>query len=79
MIENGQGVSGRLPVAVVQDLHRKVEGDPVTEQQILRFILGRYGARNLFYLPPQAAAAARLRPGDFIRAAKRWCEPELSL
>jgi len=58
--------------------HLALGGDPVTEEMILRFIADRYGARNLFYLPPKVAAEALRRPADFIRAAKRHCEPELA-
>ncbi len=67
---------GRLPVATVQRIERLVGGDPLTEGQIMEFVGGRYGARSLVYLPPQVAAAILKRPADFIRAAKRYCEPE---
>jgi hypothetical protein len=30
-------------------------------------------------LPPHVAAEVVKRPADFIRAAKRYCEPELAL
>jgi hypothetical protein len=70
---------GRLPVAMVQRIERLVGGDPVTEEQILRFIAARYGAKNLLYLPPHVAAEIVKRPADFIRAAKRYCQPELGL
>jgi hypothetical protein len=43
----------------------------------LRFIAGRYGAKSLVYLPGQVAAEILKRPADFVRAAKRYCEPEL--
>lgn len=69
--------SGRLPVATVQRIERLVGGDPVTEEQILRFIGARYDARSLLYLPPHVAAEILKRPADFIRAAKQYCEPEL--
>ncbi len=68
----------RLPVATVLRLERVLGGDPVTEDQVLRFIAARYGAKNLFYLPPQVAAAVFKRPGDFLSAARRHCQPELS-
>ena len=67
----------RLPVATVQRMERLVGGDPVTEEQILRFIGARYGAKSLFYLPPHVAAQVCKRPGDFVRAAKQYCQPEL--
>jgi hypothetical protein len=51
----------------------------VTEDQILRFIAAQYGAKNLFWLPRKVAAAILKRPADFIRAAKQYCQPELSL
>ena len=69
----------RLPVATVLRIERLVGGDPVTEDQILRFIAARYGAKNLLYLPRHVAAAILKRPADFITAAKRHCQPELAL
>ena len=68
----------RLPVATVLRVERLVGGDPVTEDQVLRFIGARYGAKNLFYLPRHVVAAILKRPSDFIRGAKRHCQPELA-
>ncbi len=68
----------RVPVGTVQRIERLVGGDPITEEKILRFIGARY-AKGLFYLPPHVAAQACKRPADFLRAAKRYCEPELNL
>jgi hypothetical protein len=76
--ESGGG-TGRLPVATVQRIERLVGGDPVTEEQILRFIAARYGAKHLLYMPPHVAAEICKRPADFIRAAKQYCQPELAL
>ncbi len=70
--------TGRLRVYDVQRLHQVLGGDPVTEGLILRFIGDRWGARNLFYLPANVAAEILRRPADFIRAAKRHYQPELS-
>ena len=67
----------RLPVATVLRIERLVGGDPVVEDQVLRFIAARYGAKNLLYLPRHVAAAILKRPGDFLGAAKQYCEPEL--
>jgi hypothetical protein len=67
----------RIDVATVQRIERLVGGDPLTEDQILRFIGSRYGANDLFYLPPHVAAEVCKRPADFIQAAKQYCEPEL--
>ncbi len=67
----------RLPVGTVQRIERLVGGDLVTEGQILRFIEARYGSKSLLYLPVAVAAQICKRPADFIRAAKRYCEPEL--
>ena len=67
----------RLPVATVGRIERLVGGDLVVEDQVLRFIAGRYGAKSLLYLPRHVAAEILKRPADFIRAAKRYCEPEL--
>ena len=71
-------ISGeRLPVQTVQRMERLVGGDPVVEEQILRFLVARFVAKNLFYLPPHVAAEVCKRPADFIRAAKQYCQPEL--
>jgi hypothetical protein len=69
--------SGRIPANRVERIQRLVGGDVVLEEQILRFIRARYGARSLVFLPPHVAAEVVRRPADFIRAAKRYCEPEL--
>ena len=75
---NGEGVMAqRLPVATVLRLERLLGGDPVTEDQVLRFIGAQYGARNLLYLPPKVAGAVLKRPSDFLCAARRHCQPEL--
>ncbi len=68
-----------LPVSTVLRMERVVGGDPVTEEQVLRFIRARYGAKSLLYLPPHVATEVLKRPADFIRAAKWWCQPELAL
>ena len=68
----------RVSADTVRRMERLVGGDPVTEEQILRFIGARYGAKNLFSLPPHVAAAVCKRPADFLAAAKRYCEPELN-
>jgi hypothetical protein len=69
--------TGRLPAATVEHLHRLMGGDGRVEEMVLRFIADRYGAVNLFYLPPHVAKAVIKRPADFIRAVKQHCEPEL--
>lgn len=66
-----------LPVETVQRLHYLLAGDPVLEGFILAYISERYGARNLFHLPPHVAAAIIDRPGDFIRAVKKHYEPDI--
>jgi hypothetical protein len=70
---------GRIPASRVERIQRLVGGDAVLEEQILRFIKARYGARSLLYLPPHVAAEVVRRPADFVRAAKRYSEPELAL
>jgi hypothetical protein len=71
-------VTGRQRVGDVQRMHDAIGGDPVTEAMILRFIADRYGARNLLQVSPKVAAEILKRPVEFIRAAKRHCEPELN-
>src|ERR1041385_1086873 len=68
----------RLPVQMVERLHRAVGGDARVENIILRFIADRYGAKNLLHLSQNVSQAALKRPADFIRAAKQHGEPELS-
>jgi hypothetical protein len=68
----------RLPVATVQLLERLVGGDAVVEEQVLRFIAHQYGAKSLVYLSAKVANEIRKRPAHFLRAAKRYCEPELN-
>ena len=67
-------------MGTVQRIERLVGGDPVVEDQILRFIAAEpHRAKNLLYLRPHVAKEILKRPVDFVRAAKRWCEPELAL
>ena len=77
-MSNASTHNGRLPVSVVERLHRLLGGDPRIEEMILRFIAEKYGAQNLFYLPEKVAQEICRRPADFIRAAKQYCEPELT-
>ena len=67
----------RLPVQVVEHLHRLLGGDARTEEMVLQFIADKYVARNLLYLPSHVAKQILKRPADFIRAAKQHSEPEL--
>jgi hypothetical protein len=76
-METATGMNGRLPVQTVERMHRQVGGDARVEDMILRFIAGRYRAKNLFYVPPHVAKEIVRRPADFIQAAKDYCEPEL--
>jgi hypothetical protein len=68
----------RLSPREVLRLEQALGGDPVTEDIVLRFIGARWEALNLFHLPARVAAEALRRPGDFMRAAKQHCQPELS-
>ena len=69
--------TGRLPVQVVEHLHRLVGGDARVEKMVLDYIAFRWGAKNLFYVPPKAAGEIIRRPADFLTAAKNYSEPEL--
>jgi hypothetical protein len=62
----------------VEHLHRLLSGDARVESMVLRFVADRYGARHLALLPSHVAREILRRPADFIRAAKRHCEPELN-
>ena len=70
---------GRLQTADVLRLHRVLEGDPRTEELIMRFIADKFGAVSLSYLPINVAEQILQRPADFIRAAKLHGQPELNL
>ena len=69
--------TGRLPVQVVEHLHRLLGGDAHVEDMVLQFIGEKYSAKNLLYLPPHVASQIIKRPADFLRAVKQHCEPEL--
>ena len=69
--------TGRLPVQVVEHLHRLLGGDARTETMVLDYIEFCWGAKNLFYVPPKAAGEIIRRPADFLTAAKNHAEPEL--
>jgi len=68
---------GRLPVQVVEHLHRLLVGDVRTETMVLDYIGFRWKAPDLFYVPPKAASEIIRRPADFLAAAKNYSEPEL--
>ena len=67
----------RCAPETVRRIEDAVGGDPVTEGMILRFIADTHGAAHLGHLPAKVAGEILRRPADFIRAAKRHCEPEL--
>ena len=68
--------TGRLPVQVVEHLHRLLGGDAHVEDMVLKFIADKYAAPNLLYLPPTVASQLIKRPADFLTAVKNHCEPE---
>ena len=70
--------TGRLSVQTVEYLHRLLGGEARVEDMVLRFIADRYGVKNLLHLPPHVAKEIIKRPGDFIQAAKNYCEPGLN-
>jgi hypothetical protein len=76
-ISGGTPVPPRLPVQIVEHLHRLLGGDARLERMVERFIADQYEAKNLFYLPPNVASQIIKRPGDFLKAVKQHCEPEL--
>ena len=67
----------RLPVQVVEHLHRLLGGDAHVEDMVLKFIGYQYGAQNLFEIPAAAATQIIRRPADFLTAVKNHCEPGL--
>lgn len=76
--QGGEGNQKRLSVVTVERLHTLLGGDPRTEEMVLTFIRDTYGANDLLMLPEKVAAQVLRRPGDFLRAVKRHCEPQLS-
>lgn len=67
----------RLPVQVVEHLHRLLGGDARVEAMVLRFIADKYGAKDLTELASPVASQIIKRPADFLKAVKQHCEPEL--
>ncbi len=67
----------RLPVPVVEHLHRLLGGDARMERMVMRYIQFRWQAESLFYIPPKAASEIIRRPADFLTAVKNYSEPEL--
>jgi len=67
----------RLPADLATRLGRLLGGDAAVEQDVLVFIGARYQAESLFYIPSAVAREILKRPADFIRAARRFCQPEL--
>jgi hypothetical protein len=69
--------TGRLPVQVVEHLHRLLGGDPRVERMVEIYIGHRWQAKTLLHLPPSVAREILRRPADFLTAVKKHCEPEL--
>ena len=79
MSAEGRSAALRLPVATVRHLDRVLGGDPVTEDLVIQYIVARWGATSLFYVPRDKAADILKNPADFIRRLKRRSQPELAL
>ena len=69
--------TGRLPVQVVEHLHRFVGGDARVEKMVLDYIQFRWQAPDVFYIPSKAASEIIRRPADFLTAVKNYAAPEL--
>ncbi len=69
--------TGRLPVQVVEHLHRLLGGDARLEKMVTDYIRFRWQANDLLDIPPKAASEIIRRPADFLTAAKNYSEPEL--
>jgi hypothetical protein len=69
--------TGRLPVQVVEHLHRLLGGDARLEKMVADYIQFRWQANSLLEIPAKAASEIIRRPADFLTAAKNHCEPEL--
>lgn len=68
--------TGRLPVQVVEHLHRLLGGDARLEKMVTDYIQFRWQADDLFCIPAKAASEIIRRPADFLTAVKNHCEPE---
>lgn len=66
-----------LSLQQVERLERLLGGDNRTEEMVLRFIAAKYGAQCLCRIPESVAKEIVRRPGDFLKAVKQYCEPEL--
>ena len=69
--------NSRLGVDVVENLHRVLGGDPVTEDLVLRYLAERWRVGNLFLLPPEVAAAIRRNPAAFLATVREHFAPRL--
>jgi hypothetical protein len=63
-----------LPLHYIHQLHRVLEGDPVQEGWVLDYILHRWKAPSLLYLPPDIAVEILKRPASFLKKAKEYSE-----
>jgi hypothetical protein len=77
VVEISNPATGQMSVQTVERLPRLLGGDPHVEGMVLQFIANRYGAKDLFHLPPQVAKEIMRRPADFIQVVKEHYEPEL--
>lgn len=68
---------GKLPVQVVEHLHRLLGGDARVEGMVEIYIGHRWQAKTLLHLPAHVAKEIIRRPADFLTAVKKHCEPEL--
>ena len=70
--------TGRLPVNIVEYLQRLTGGDAKREAEVLAYILAKFGAPNLLYLPAAAAGDIIRNPSGFLERVREHHEPFLN-
>ena len=62
--------SPRLTVQTVQRLEKLADGNAEMEFKMLAYILKKWGARNLFYVPENEVPAILAKPMTFLMACE---------
>jgi hypothetical protein len=68
-----------IPVGTVMRIQALLSGDSATEEAVAHYIKAHWNADSLRDLPAHVAREICLRPRDFLRAVRKWKDPELGL
>ena len=68
-----------IPAGTVMRIQGLLGGDRATEEAVVEYIKTHFGACSLNELPANAGREICARPRDFLKAVKKWKEPELEL